>query len=85
MAEKKNEVGGVISAPVTYPVTYEKHMSSKGKVYDVIKVDLGYRQVSLTFDRYAISEILGVSLSELYSYPLDTVRLIGEIGVSDEA
>ena len=80
MAEEK-KVGGTIEAPNTALVTYEKRMSAKGKPYDVIMVDLGYRKIALTFDRNTISEILGISFADLYNLPVDTIKPIGEIEV----
>ena len=66
---------------VGIPVTYEKRMSAKGRPYDVIFADLGYRRVALTFDRSSISELLGVSLSNLFNIPVDTVRSLGSLKV----
>ena len=70
-----------IQVPESCPVFYEKRMSAKGKPYDVIMVDLGYRKIALTFDRNTISEILGMSFADLYNLPVDTIRHIGEIMV----
>lgn len=79
MNETKNVAANVQSNPAPFPVFYEKKLSKKGYAYDCLSVDLGYRKVALTFSRDVIAEILGVSFSELNSYPLDTVKKVGDV------
>ena len=79
MKETKTMTDNVQSNPAPFPLLYEKKLSKKGYEYDSLYVDLGYRKVALTFSRDVIAEILGVSFSELNSYPLDTVKKVGDV------
>lgn len=47
-------------------VTVQKNKNKEGKEYVVMSVDLGYRKAAITFDRYLIAEICGISVKELY-------------------
>lgn len=47
-------------------VTVQKGKSKEGNDYIVMKVDLGYRKAAITFDKYLIAEICGISVKELY-------------------
>ena len=79
MNETKTMTGNAQSNPAPFPLVYEKKLSKKGYAYDCISVDLGYRKVPLTFSRDVIAEVIGVSFSELNSYPLDTVKRVGDV------
>lgn len=79
MIDSKNVADNVQLKPAPFPLVYEKKLSKKGYAYDCLSVDLGYRKVSLTFSRDVIAEVLGVSFSELNAYPLDTVKLVGDV------
>ena len=52
-----------------FHIYYEKRESAKkpGSFFDVIYVDLGYRNHFLTFDRSIIAELLGISVADLYN------------------
>lgn len=63
-----------------FKLYYEKRLNKKGDAYfDVIYADLGYRQIFLTFDRSVIAELLGKSVSELYSVEGGYKLEIGDI------
>lgn len=62
-------------------IVYSKRMSGKGKPYDMISVDVGYRTIALTFDRSICAELLGVSMVDLYNLPVDTEEVIGQLYV----
>lgn len=47
-------------------VTVQKNKSKEGKEYIAMNVDLGYRKAVITFDKYLIAEICGISVKELY-------------------
>lgn len=63
----------------SFPLLYQKKLSKKGSIYHCLSVDLGYRNIPLTFSREIIAEILDVSFSELNSYPIDTVKEVGYV------
>lgn len=65
-------------------VFYEKRLSEKTqRPFDCIYVDVGYRKIMLTFDRGVCSEILQMSMSELYSIPVGTVYELGEVNANE--
>lgn len=45
----------------------ECRISKGGKPYVGLICDLGYRKVLITVDRFLISEILGITVADLYS------------------
>lgn len=47
-------------------VMVQKNKNKEGKEYIVMQVDLGYREAAITFDRWLIAELLGMSIKELY-------------------
>lgn len=62
-----------------FKLFYEKRLSKSGNYFDVIYIDLGYRLMYLCFDRSAIAEILGCSVSELYGVEPGYKVQIGEV------
>lgn len=79
MNETKAITENVQLNPPSFPLLYEKKFSKKGSIYHCLSVDLGYRKVPLTFSREILVEILDVPFSELNSYPIDTVKKVGDV------
>lgn len=56
-----------------------KNMSKKsGKEYTALALDLGYRQVLISFDLVVISEVSGLSFSEIYALENGSKVLVGD-------
>ena len=65
-------------------IIYKKAISEKsGKAYNCIVVDMGYREVTLTFDSAVIAELLDCSPRELANKPVG-VEVIGYLGVAED-
>ena len=65
-------------------IIYKKAVGEKsGKPYNCIAVDLGYREVVLTFDSAVIAELLDCSPRELANKPVGT-EVIGYLGGVDK-
>lgn len=55
----------------------QKRKSVKtGKEYIGLFCDLGYRVACLSVDRALCSELLGISIAELFELPLDERRVV---------
>lgn len=61
-----------------------KNVSKKsGKEYTALVLDLGYRQVFISFDLVVISEVSGLSFQEIYALSSGAKVLVGSY-VSDK-
>lgn len=49
----------------------EKKVSKNGHEYSALKADLGYKCLTLTFDKNIIMEVLNLSPKELFELPLN--------------
>lgn len=58
--------------------------SQKGGSYQVLKVDLGYTERFLTFDRATISEITNITLGDLAKMGVGTAYSVGYIVFEDK-
>ena len=64
-------------------IKFKKALSEKsGKPYNCVCVDLGYREVALTFDSAIIAELLDCSPRELAARPLGE-EVIGYLEVAE--
>ncbi len=63
-------------------IIFKKAISEKsGKAYNCIVVDMGYREVTLTFDSAVIAELLDCSPRVLAAVKVGEERVIGYIDV----
>lgn len=66
-------------------IIFKKAISEKsGKAYNCIVVDMGYREVTLTFDSAIIAELLDCSPRALASTKIGEERVIGYLEVLGE-
>ncbi len=67
-------------------IMFKKVISEKsGKAYNCICVDMGYREVTLTFDSAIIAELLDCSPRVLATVKVGEERIIGYLeAVADE-
>lgn len=65
-------------------IIFKKAVSEKsGKAYNCIVVDMGYREVTLTFDSAVIAELLDCSPRALATVKVGEERVIGYLEVAD--
>lgn len=66
-------------------IIFKKAISEKsGKAYNCICVDMGYREVALTFDSAIIAELLDCSPRALANAKTGEERIIGYLEVAKE-
>lgn len=66
-------------------IIFKKAISEKsGKAYNCIAVDMGYREVTLTFDSAIIAELLDCSPRALATVKVGEERVIGYLEVAEE-
>lgn len=66
-------------------IIFKKAISEKsGKAYNCIVVDMGYRELTLTFDSAVIAELLDCSPRALATVKVGEERVIGYFGVAEE-
>lgn len=66
-------------------IIFKKAISEKsGKAYNCIAVDMGYREVTLTFDSAVIAELLDCSPRALATVKVGEERVIGYLEVAEE-
>lgn len=66
-------------------IIFKKAISEKsGKAYNCIVVDMGYREVTLTFDSAIIAELLDCSPRALATVKVGEERVIGYLEVAEE-
>ena len=66
-------------------IIFKKALSEKsGKAYNCVCVDMGYREVALTFDSAVIAELLDCTPRELATVEVGTERVIGYLGVTED-
>ncbi|MCM1296855.1 MAG: hypothetical protein NC311_15055 [Muribaculaceae bacterium] len=66
-------------------IIFKKAISEKsGKAYSCICVDMGYREVTLTFDSAVIAELLDCSPRELATMKVGEERVIGYLGAAED-
>lgn len=66
-------------------IIFKKAISEKsGKAYNCIAVDMGYREVTLTFDSAIIAELLDCSPRALATVKVGEERVIGYLEVPEE-
>lgn len=65
-------------------IIFKKAVSEKsGKAYNCIVVDMGYREVTLTFDSAVIAELLDCSPRALATVKVGEERVIGYLEVAE--
>ena len=57
----------------------EKKNSKANKPYISMYIDLGYKQMIISFNDGDIAQILGVSVKSLYDYEFDTPVYVAEL------
>lgn len=66
-------------------IIFKKAISEKsGKAYNCIAVDMGYREVTLTFDSAIIAELLDCSPRALATVKVGEERVIGYLEVAED-
>lgn len=66
-------------------IIFKKAISEKSdKAYNCIAVDMGYREVTLTFDSAIIAELLDCSPRALATVNVGEERVIGYLEVAEE-
>ena len=65
-------------------IIFKKAISEKsGKAYSCICVDMGYREVALTFDSAVIAELLDCSPRELATMKVGEEMIIDYLGIDE--
>lgn len=66
-------------------IIFKRAISEKsGKAYNCIVVDMGYREVALTFDSATIAELLDCSPRALATFKVGEERIIGYLEAAED-
>lgn len=78
---------GFVSQLKEGDIAVVKRLGKTGRPYTAVVVNVGYREIILTWDSGICAEVLGVSQYELYNMPAPTERVVARlypIGGEDE-